>query len=77
MGSCWSLNSLNYVKILPQRFNFKSLLIILFLMSYGFIFIFCELHVLLYFSLIKILRNYSSSVVVHISALPVICGYLS
>lgn len=24
MGNCWSLNSLNYVKIVPKRFNFKS-----------------------------------------------------
>nr|BAE89278.1 unnamed protein product [Macaca fascicularis] len=25
-GSCWSLNSFNYVKIVPQRVNFKLLL---------------------------------------------------
>lgn len=24
MGNCWSLSSLNYVKIVPKRFNFKS-----------------------------------------------------
>ena len=24
MGNYWSLNSLNYVKIVPKRFNFKS-----------------------------------------------------